>query len=127
MTQEINAAIEARRAEPEDVLRHVEPGAEIVVASANGEPVRVIDALEDACASLEEVRLHQMLALRARPYIEGERANLRHVSWFLSPANREAFHRGDCDLVPNSFSDVPRLMRQSLSPRLAPFSAVDGR
>jgi acyl-CoA hydrolase len=118
MTQEISATIETRRAEPEDVLRHVEPGAEIVVASANGEPVRVIDALEDACASLDDVRLHQMLALRSRPYIEGERPNLRHVSWFLSPANRDAFHRGACDLVPNSFSDVPRLMRQSLSPRL---------
>ena len=40
------------------------------------------------------------------------------VSWFLSPETRAAFHRGDCDLVPNSFSDVPRLMRQSLSPPL---------
>jgi acyl-CoA hydrolase len=118
MTQEISAAIEARRAAPEDVLRYIEPGAEIIVASSNGEPVRVIDALEDACASLEDVRLHQMLAMRPRPYIDGERPNLRHVSWFLSPANRDAFHRGTCDLVPNSFSDVPRLMRQSLSPRL---------
>jgi acyl-CoA hydrolase len=118
MTQEISAAIEARRAEPEDVLRYVQPGAEIVVGSANGEPVRVVDALEAACGSLENVRLHQMLALKPRPYIEGERPNLRHVSWFLSPANREAFHRGDCDLVPNSFSDVPRLMRQALSPKL---------
>jgi acyl-CoA hydrolase len=119
MTEEITVALQARRAEPEDVLRYVAPGAEIVVGSANGEPVRVIDALEEAGDALEDVRLHQMLALRPRPYIEGERPNLRHVSWFLSPANRDAFHRGDCDLVPNSFSDVPRLMRQALSPRLA--------
>jgi acyl-CoA hydrolase len=118
MTQEISAAMQARRAEPEDVLRYVEPRAQIIVASSNGEPVRVIDALEEACGSLEDVKLHQMLAMRPRPYIDGERPNLRHVSWFLSPANRDAFHRGTCDLVPNSFSDVPRLMRQSLSPRL---------
>ena len=78
----------------------------------------MIDALEQASASLDDVRLHQMLAMRSRPYIDGQRPNLRHVSWFLSPANREAFPRGDCDLVPNSFSDVPRLMRQALAPRL---------
>jgi hypothetical protein len=41
MAQEISATIEARRAEPEDVLRYVEPGADIVVGSANAEPVRV--------------------------------------------------------------------------------------
>jgi acyl-CoA hydrolase len=118
MTEAISAAIKAKRGEPEDVLSFVEPGAEIIVGAANGEPVRVIDALEQASASLDDVRLHQMLAMRPRPYIEGQRPNLRHVSWFLSPANREAFRRGDCDLVPNSFSDVPRLMRQSLSPKL---------
>jgi acyl-CoA hydrolase len=116
VTEAISAAIEAKRGEPEDVLPFIEPGAEIIVGAANGEPVRVIDALEQA--SLDDVRLHQMLAMRPRPYIEGQRPNLRHVSWFLSPANREAFRRGDCDLVPNSFSDVPRLMRQSLKPKL---------
>ncbi len=118
MTGSISAAIEARRGEPADVLRFVEPDMDIVVGAANGEPTRVIDALEAACESLNNVRLHQMIALRARSYIDGRRPNLRHVSWFLSPMTRDAFHRGACDLVPNSFSDVPRLMRQSLAPRL---------
>jgi acyl-CoA hydrolase len=54
-----------------------------------------------------------MLPLRERRYMHGEIEGLRHVSWFLSPANRDAFHRGACDLVPNSFSDVPRLMQRS--------------
>ena len=38
---------------------------------------------------------------------------LRHVSWFLSPPIRDAFHDGGCDLVPNNFSDVPHLMRSA--------------
>ena len=118
MTETISAAIEAKRGQPEDVLAFIEPGADVIVGAGNGEPVRVIDALEQASGSLDDVRLHQMLAMRPRPYIDGQRPNLRHVSWFLSPANREAFRRGDCDLVPNSFSDVPRLMRQALAPRL---------
>ncbi len=118
MTEAISATTEAKRGQPEDVLAFIEPGADIIVGAANGEPVRVIDALEQASPSLDDVRLHQMLAMRPRPYIDGQRPNLRHVSWFLSPATRDAFRRGDCDLVPNSFSDVPRLMRQALAPRL---------
>src|ERR671927_496074 len=38
---------------------------------------------------------------------------MRHVSWFLSPANREAFHSDTCDLIPNNFSEVPTLMRRT--------------
>src|SRR5689334_23350775 len=118
MHQSIEAELAARRCAPGDVQRWIKPGMNIIVGAANGEPVDVIDAIEAGAESLDSVRLHQMIALRPRPYIDGQRPNLRHVSWFLSPHTRAAFHRGDCDLVPNSFSDVPRLMRHSLSPGL---------
>src|SRR5262249_10049 len=90
----------------------------VIVGAANGEPVSVLDAIEAASDSLASVRLHQMIPLRPRPYIDGRRPGLRHVSWFLSPHDRAAFSRGDCDLVPNSFSDVPGLMPQAVRPRL---------
>ncbi len=118
MAESISNALSARRCEPEDVLRFIGRDMNVVVAPSNNEPVRVVDALEEACESLDNVRLHQMIPMRARRYIDGQCPNLRHVSWFLSPTSRDAFHRGDCDLVPNSFSDVPRLMRQSLTPGL---------
>lgn len=114
----IARALADRRCAPEAVLRWVEPGADVIVGVANAEPYSVVDAIEAAAGGLRDVRLHQMLALRRRPSIEGELPNLRHVSWFLSPADRDAFHRGACDLVPNSFSDVPRLLRQGHDPRL---------
>jgi acyl-CoA hydrolase len=31
----------------------------------------------------------------------------------LSPPDREAFHAGTCDLVPNNFSEVPKLLRRA--------------
>ncbi len=40
---------------------------------------------------------------------------LRHVSWFLWPASREAFRKGTCDLVPNNIGEVPSLMRRRLT------------
>jgi acyl-CoA hydrolase len=81
---------------------------------ANGEPVALVDALEANHERLEDVRLHQMHALHERPYIHGEYApRLRHVSYFLAPATREAYWNGGCDLVPNHFSEIPMLLRSS--------------
>jgi acyl-CoA hydrolase len=107
------AAIEAKRRPAEEVLGHIAVGGDAIVGLGNGEPKTVIDAIEAGAEQLEEVRLHQMLPLRDRPYIEGEVKGLRHVSWFLSPHDKAAFHRGDCDLVPNNFSEVPALMRRT--------------
>src|SRR5262249_61423709 len=101
----------ARQCTPESVLDHIPDGSNVIVGVGNGERGAVLDAIEAEPGRFEDVRLHQMLPLRPRPYIEGRVRGLRHVSWFLSPASRDAFHRGACDLVPNNFSEVPRLMR----------------
>jgi acyl-CoA hydrolase len=99
---------------PEAVLRHIEPGADVVVPLANGEPVGLIDVLEEHADRLERVRVHQMHALHERPYIHGAHGDrLRHVSYFLSAATRKAFADGGCDLVPNHFSEMPQLLEES--------------
>jgi len=107
----LSSELAAKRVPAEAVLEYIEPGAELIVGVANGEPKTVIDAIEAHAAELDDVRIHQMLPVRDRSYFHGERPNLRHVSWFLSPFLREPFHEGKCDLVPNSFSEVPHLMR----------------
>lgn len=99
---------------PEAVLGHIEEGADIIVPIANGEPVTLLDALEAGADRLRGVRVHQMHALVDRPYLHGAFGNhLRHVSYFLSPVTRNAFAAGTCDLVPNHFSEVPRILRES--------------
>ena len=102
-------------ARPEAVLAHVGPQADVILPLANGEPVGLIDTLEQHADALEGVRVHQMHALHERPYIHGAFGDrLRHVSYFLSAATRSAFWDGCCDLVPNHFSEMPQLLRQSL-------------
>lgn len=108
---DVAAALTETRSSPDAVLDHIAPGADVVVGLGNAAPQTILDAIEQNSAGLEEVRLHQMLPLRDRDYIAGELAGLRHVSWFLSPHDRDAFNSGACDLVPNNFSEVPRLMK----------------
>jgi acyl-CoA hydrolase len=110
---EIGAMLAQKRRSPEAVLEHIGEGADLIVGLGNGEPVTVLDEIEANAGRLSGVSVHQMLPLRERRYMHGVYPGLRHVSWFLSPANREAFHKGACELVPNNFSDVPRLMQHS--------------
>jgi acyl-CoA hydrolase len=101
---------------PEAVLDHVEDGADVIVPLANGEPVSLLDAVEAAAEAgrFQGVRVHQMHALHDRPYLHGTmRDRLLHVSYFLSPVTRPAFHERGLELVPNHFSEVPRLLRET--------------
>ncbi len=101
------------------VLEHLAPGTNVVVPLANGEPVTVIAALDEAAGSLDRVRVHQMHALHDHPYLHGEfPGRLDHVSYFLSPVTRPAFHAGTLDLVPCHFSEVPLLLRRLDGPLL---------
>lgn len=98
---------------PEAVLDLVAPGTNVIVPLANGEPVGLLDALEGAADRLEGVRVHQMHALHDRPYLDSRHGDrLRHVSYFLSHVTRPHFRRGEVDLVPSHFSEVPLLLRR---------------
>ena len=94
------------------VLQYIRPGTDLVVPIANGEPVSVLDAIEAAANSLQNVRVHQMHALHDRPTLHGAYGDrLRHVSYFLSHITRPCFAAGTIDLVPNNFSEVPDLIK----------------
>jgi acyl-CoA hydrolase len=109
-----STVLTSKRVSPEAVLPHIEPGADIIMPNANGEPVKVVDALEEHADDLSGVRIHQMHALRERRYINGEFGDhLRYVCYFLAPASRKAYLAGHCDLVPNHFSEVPDLLRRA--------------
>ncbi|HEX4218334.1 MAG TPA: acetyl-CoA hydrolase/transferase C-terminal domain-containing protein [Acidimicrobiales bacterium] len=117
------AELARRLCSPEAVLDHITDGTDVIVGTANGAPDTVLDAIEAGADRFHDVRLHQMLPLRKRPYICGEVPGLRHVSWFLSDCDRQAFADRCCDLVPNNFSDVPKLLRRTARRPLAVASA----
>ena len=104
---------------PGDVLNHLDPGVELVVPLANGEPTAVLDAIEAAVASdpdrFDRLRVHQMHAINDRRYLRGEFGDsFRHVSYFLSHITRPYFRDGSVSLVPAHFSEVFQLMRSRI-------------
>ncbi|QQK75315.1 acetyl-CoA hydrolase/transferase family protein [Salicibibacter cibarius] len=102
---------DSKKMRPEMFLNFVHNGDDVIVSMANGEPVELLNTLEEHAARFTDVRVHQMHAQRKRAYIENKYpGSLRHVAYFLSGASREAFNDGRCDLVPNHFHDVPRIM-----------------
>lgn len=103
----------------EAVLDHLAPGTNVVVPLANGEPVTIMNAMSAGAHGLQGVRVHQMHALHDHPYLHAEHAgSLDHVSYFLSPVTRPAFHAKTLDLVPCHFSEVPLLLRRLEGPML---------
>ncbi len=97
---------------PDALLVHVGAGADLIVPIANGEPVALLDALERNAERLEGVRVHQMHALRDRPYLHGAFGDrLRHNSYFLSHVTRPCFAAGTLELVPTHFSEVYPTLR----------------
>ena len=100
---------------PEAVLDHIVDDTDLVVPLANGEPITVLDAVEDAADSLNGVRVHQMHALVDRPYFDGRHGDrLRHISYFLSHITRPHFHHDGLDLVPAHFSEMPQLLEHGV-------------
>lgn len=83
----------------------------VVVPTANGEPVTVIEQIAQQGPALTGVRIHQVFCLRSWDYFAHVPPDrLRHVSYFLSAALREPFADGLIDLVPTDLSAMPALM-----------------
>jgi len=98
----------------DDLLKLIDHEADIIIPIANGEPHHLLDILEENYTKLQNVKVHQMLALRERAYILGEmKEHLSHVSYFLSGATRRAYSESKIELIPNIFHEVPRMLRKN--------------
>ena len=82
----MNLPIPEQSTSADAVLDHLGPNGDVVVPLANGEPVALLDAIENAVAAgrVEGITVHQMHALHDRPYLAGAYGErMRHVSYFL--------------------------------------------
>ena len=96
------------------IIEMIPQDADIILPLTNGEPNKLLDLLEENAEKLTNVKIHQLLPLQQRKYMEGAYpGKLQHVSYFLSGVNRKSFHQGLVDLVPNNFHEMPEILRTS--------------
>jgi acyl-CoA hydrolase len=100
--------------QPDAVLDHLSPRADVIVPLGNGEPVTVLDAIEANADRFEGLRIHQMHVLHDRPHLHGAFGErIRHRSYFLSHVTRPCFAAGTIDLVPANFSEMRVILQAS--------------
>ena len=90
-----------------EAVKHINAGEHIIYPITPAEPPMLHEALGKH-ESLDGNYLYRMLP--TTPALDLEPAQLRHVSIFLSGADRKAYNQGNHDLLPNHFSDIPSLL-----------------
>ncbi|MCM3571403.1 acetyl-CoA hydrolase/transferase family protein [Neobacillus mesonae] len=83
---------------------------DLIAAMGNGEPDFILSAIDENPNAFSSLKIHQILEMKNRQYIQGEFPNIRYVSYFMSVFARRAFINGKCDLVPNHFHQMPKLL-----------------
>ncbi|MED3562430.1 propionyl-CoA--succinate CoA transferase, partial [Bacillus xiapuensis] len=83
---------------------------DVIVSMGNGEPDYILSAIDENPNAFTSLRIHQILEMKNRQYIQGEFPNIRYVSYFMNGFARKAYLNGKCDLMPNHFHQMPQLL-----------------
>jgi 4-hydroxybutyrate CoA-transferase len=86
---------------------------ETIYLGGNAATPRVLaGALARRGEAIEGSRIAHVLLLGADPFAEAAAAgHVRHLSWFVGPADRDAIAAGHADYVPCHLSAIPNLIR----------------
>mgnify|MGYP001241812220 CR=1 FL=1 len=93
----------------EEAVSLIKPGYDLITPILAGEPYKLMKQLESH-EGLSGNRLIQMFS--TRDVIDVEPEKLQIISTFLGASERKAFKEGKIDILPNHFSDMPKLLKQ---------------
>lgn len=93
----------------EEAIAHIKPETDILTPLLTGEP-RLLKKQLESYEGLRGNRLFQMLS--TQDVLDVSHEKLKIISMFLGAAEREAFKKGKIDLLPNHFSDIPKILQQ---------------
>lgn len=94
----------------EDAVTYIQPETDIITPILAAEPGLLMKqlVLHDG---LKGNRLFQMLS--SHEVINPDPEKLKVISMFMGATERKAFKEGKIDLLPNNFSDVPKILKQT--------------
>lgn len=99
--------------EIQEILSLIPNDADLIIPLANGEPDFILSAIDENPQMYSSLRIHQMLELHDRNYMKGLYPHIRYRSYFLNGFSRKAFMNGTCELVPNHFHQMPKLLERT--------------
>jgi len=101
----------------EEAVSGLKPG-DVVYMGGNAATPRVLArALAERAAQVPGLTVGHVLLLGEDPFAEAKtRGLIRHLSWFVGPADRVAVQEGRARYVPCHLSEIPKLIRASRPP-----------
>lgn len=101
-----------KRMTPEDVAGLIESGWSCVTDAAASIPPAIIEAVGRRCEAggLRDLRFHGLLDLKPSAVFSYP-ADIRPVSWFSGKIAKAAVNRGEADIMPCYYRDMPALYR----------------
>lgn len=109
---------QAAAADATRVLDFIEPGSRILVPCQMGEPATLLDVIDAAGSTLQDVEIHWTDPFTFRPFLAGTYPGLRLVNYFLGECTRTSFWEGKSDLIPVNFGDMPAVLAEQVHPTL---------
>ncbi|MDI6813041.1 MAG: acetyl-CoA hydrolase/transferase C-terminal domain-containing protein [Desulfitobacteriaceae bacterium] len=102
---------------PEEAIKAVRDGDMIIVPTGVGEPPTLLTALSEQRREFRNVKVAQILPLRAYAYFDPETVeHVRHVALFYGSPSRQGGKEGWVDYIPNYFSEIPDLITRRYIP-----------
>lgn len=107
----------AKRTSAAEAVSHLRPH-DVAYLGGNAATPRVLaKALAARGDELDGMQVAHVLLLGDDPFAKPPaRGRLRHLSWFVGPADRPALLQGHGDYVPSHLSEIPRLIRAGIPP-----------
>ncbi|NMD70950.1 propionyl-CoA--succinate CoA transferase [Bacillus sp. DNRA2] len=96
-----------------EILALIPDDSDLIIPLANGEPDYILSTIDENPHRFSALRIHQMLELKDRKYMHGIHPQIQYISYFLNRFARKAFANGTCELIPNHFHKMPRLLEQT--------------
>ena len=107
---------------PERALASLRPGDTVYLGGNAATPRLLAETLAARAEELAGLRVGHVLLLGEDPFATAKaRGLIRHLSWFVGPADRAAVNEGRAEYVPCHLSEIPRLLREG---RPAPLDAA---
>jgi acyl-CoA hydrolase len=106
------AAYRSKRTTLDRAVEDLGPGETVYLGGNAATPRALAGALACRGEAIEGSRIAHVLLLGEDPFAEAAaNGHVRHLSWFVGPADRSAIAAGHADYVPCHLSEIPNLMR----------------